>query len=101
MEKLKRKLIFAVAGPLVWLVLGLILLWAARNVSGFADFYVKYIYPFWVHTLGRIWGVLPFSVVEFVLYALILIVFVKAIAGIVLMLLKKKQPVKTLMRGAV
>jgi len=99
MEKVKRKRIFAVAVPLVCFVLGLTLLWAARNISGVADFYVKNIYPLWVHTLGRFWGLLPFSVVEFVLYVLILIVLVNVIIGMVLVLLKKKRIVKTLIRG--
>ena len=44
------------------------LLWAARNVAGFAEWYSKTVYPVIVGIIGRFWGVLPISIVELMLY---------------------------------
>lgn len=44
------------------------LLWAARAAAGFAEWYSRTIYPVLVAVIGRIWGILPFSGVEFLLY---------------------------------
>lgn len=44
------------------------LLWAARAVKGFAEWYSRTIYPVLVAVIGRFWGILPVSVVEFLLY---------------------------------
>lgn len=45
------------------------LLTAARKVPGFAEWYSRTIYPCLVATIGRVSGLVPFSVVEFGLYA--------------------------------
>ena len=44
------------------------LLWAARRVTGFAEWYSRTIYPVLVETIGRFWGIIPVSVVEIFLY---------------------------------
>ena len=52
------------------------LLWAARAVTGFAEWYNRTVYPVLVSVIGRFWGVLPFSVVEMLLYGgIVLLVF--------------------------
>lgn len=40
----------------------------ARNVAGFGQWYASVVYPFWVGTIGRIFGEFPFSVIEILLY---------------------------------
>lgn len=37
---------------------------AAWNLTGFCDWYIKYIMPVWVNTYGRFMGLFPFSVGE-------------------------------------
>ncbi len=44
----------------------------ARTVSGIGDWYAKLIYPVMVGSIGRLSGLFPFAVVEFLSYALIL-----------------------------
>ena len=43
-----------------------------RLVSGFADFYIGHTNAFWVNTLGRLSSIVPFSLVEVLIYVLIL-----------------------------
>jgi len=50
------------------LAVSLCLLLAAWKVNGFADFYVKYIYPAFLETYGRITGLISFSIGEILLY---------------------------------
>lgn len=47
---------------------GFALLLAARKVPGFAEWYSKTVYPVLVNTIGRFFGIFPFSVVEIGLY---------------------------------
>lgn len=51
---------------------GLGLLFTAQNSSSFSDWYTVHIYPLLVHTIGRFFGLFPFSFVEMALYAAIL-----------------------------
>lgn len=47
--------------------------------TSFCDFYVKRIFPLWVETYGRLTGLLPFSVGEWMLYlaaVLLVVLFV-------------------------
>ena len=60
----------AAAGGIL-LVAALVLQLCARQVSGFATWYAHHIYPALVGTIGRFFGIFPFSVVEFLLYILI------------------------------
>lgn len=43
----------------------------ARNLPGFAQWYVTVIYPFLVATVSRLFGLFPFSVTEMILYMFI------------------------------
>lgn len=47
---------------------GSLLLVASWQVNGFADIYVKYIYPVFLETYGRLTGLVGFSVGEIMLY---------------------------------
>ncbi len=58
-------------------VLALLVLICTRYVPGAADWYTRNIYPLFVSTLGRVSGWFPFSVVEVLLYALLIAVFIR------------------------
>lgn len=49
------------------------LLWSARTVNGFAEWYSRSVYPVLVSVIGRFWGVFPFSAVEVLLYGGVLL----------------------------
>ncbi len=57
---------------LILLILGLNLL--AWNSSAFCDWYIAYIFPIWLNTYGRITGLFPFSVGEWMIVAGIVLV---------------------------
>lgn len=69
---------YAAAGG-VLLVAAIILQVAARNISGFATWYAHRIYPMLVGSIGRFFGIFPFSVVEICLYLLIILSIVYAV----------------------
>ncbi len=62
----KRSLLAGV----ILLAVSAALLAAARKLPGFADWYTVHIYPIWVGLLGRIFGLVPFSAAEIILYLL-------------------------------
>lgn len=55
------------------LVLTVVLQVCARTLPGFGTWYAHHIYPWIVGSLGRVTGLVPFSVVEMGLYGLILL----------------------------
>lgn len=66
----KRKIII----PAILLAWSALLLTMSWKVAGFSDFYVKYIFPIWGNTYGRVFSFLPFSVGELLIYGSILYV---------------------------
>ena len=68
MKKIK---IGIVTGSILF-ILAVILLWAANHVGGFAQWYSVVIYDAFVSIFARIYGIFPFSVVEILLYLLII-----------------------------
>ena len=54
----------------------------SRIWKGFSNFYVNQIFPVWVETYGRLTGLFPFSVGEWMLYLAVLLVFALAAGGI-------------------
>lgn len=69
---------YASAGA-AFLAAVLVLQVAARNSSSFATWYAHHVYPVLVGIIGRFFGIFPFSVVEIVLYLLILLSVVYAV----------------------
>ena len=65
----------------------------------FADWYSSHIYPAWVNTIGRIMGIFPFSVVEMLLYMVIVVLVVTLIRSIVLAHKKHKGAMRRWCRG--
>lgn len=82
----------------LWII-SLLLLWISRGVSGFAQFYANHIYPIWVQTVGRVLGWFPFSVVEMLLYLMIIGIIVLLILGVIHMLQRKDAWYWILFRG--
>lgn len=94
MKKIGKKDIRIAAAGGALLLLALILQLAARRIPGFADWYAHRIYPVLVGTIGRIFGIFPFSVVEICLYLLIFGCFVY-----VVFLIRKKRNLLRLVSG--
>lgn len=61
-----------VLAALICLAGGIALLAAAAFIPGFAQWYATVVYPLYVGSVGRLTGIFPFSVVEFLLYGLLL-----------------------------
>lgn len=76
--------------PGAMILLAVILNILGRVWEGFSDFYVKHIFPLWVETYGRITGIFPFSVGEWMLYLAVLLVFALAAGGILLLIMRRK-----------
>ena len=58
---------------------------AARLFPGFAEWYAVQVYPLIVGTLGRLCSLVPFSVAEILLYAVLLLI----LAGLILILTRR------------
>ncbi len=71
------EIFFIIAG--VCFAAAFALLAAARKIQGFADMYAETVYPVLVGTVGRFFGIFPFSVVEIGLYALVAFIIVSAV----------------------
>ncbi|MCC8139383.1 MAG: DUF3810 domain-containing protein [Lachnospiraceae bacterium] len=61
---------------LALLLLSGLLLFCARTVDDFAEWYAAHIYPVWVNLFGRFFGLFLFSVSELLLYVLLLAVLI-------------------------
>ena len=69
MKKIFKRRLAAAA---VFAAAGLVLRFGARLLPGFSDSYADVMNAFWVGTLGRLSSLAPFSLVEFLIYGLIL-----------------------------
>ena len=54
---------------IILVVLVLVLNVSAWNSTAFCDFYIKHIFPIWVNTYGRVMGLFPISLGEYMLVA--------------------------------
>lgn len=59
----------------------------AWNSAAFCDAYIKYVFPIWVNTYGRLTGVFPFSVGEILLAAGCLCVIIFVLCVLICMML--------------
>ncbi len=78
MNKIKRPFIIYIG---IWAVVFLLNV-VAWNSTAFCDAYIKYVFPVWVNTYGRIMGLAPFSVGELLLGLGILLTVLAAILWI-------------------
>ena len=75
-NKIKQSKIWLFAGCGLFTA-SFLLLYVARNVTGFAQWYAVTVYPVLVSVIGRICGLLPVSVVEISLYIVVLLITVR------------------------
>lgn len=93
-KKLPKWLYYAVPAFLLSLVLTLL----AKNTADFAQWYSTTVYPFFVGTVGRISSVLPFSLCEILLYAVIILAAVGVVFTVIRFVKGKGKRKKLLMR---
>lgn len=74
--KTRTKTYFIIAGMVVLLN---IIAWSSET---FCDWYIRYVFPVWVNTYGRLTGLFPFSVGEWLIVAGVFLV----IAAVILMI---------------
>ena len=77
-RKIKKSLVVYISIAAVLLLLQVIA-WNSRN---FSDAYIAYIFPIWVNTYGRITGIFPFSVGEWMIVAGIVVVVLAVLLGV-------------------
>ena len=92
----KKKIQIKLIAAGICLAAAVLLQLAARNFSGFAEFYAAYIYPVWVNTLGRLMAFFPVSMVEILLYILI---FLSVLWLIRLVFFRKGRRRQTALQG--
>ncbi len=80
MKKMKKWKIIIPAAMILFSVLLNILARASRE---FSMFYVNHIFPLWVETYGRVTGLFPFSVGEWMLYLAVCLVGILILAGFI------------------
>ncbi len=77
-RKVKKSLLVYISIAAVLLLFQVI----AWNSRSFSDAYIAYIFPIWVNTYGRITGIFPFSVGEWMIVAGIVVVVLAVLLGI-------------------
>ena len=70
---------------LFWAVVAAIILLnvLAWNSAAFCDWYIAHIFPIWVNTYGRLTGIFPFSVGEWLIVAGLLLVAAALLIGVI------------------
>ncbi len=72
------------------ILISFLLLYLAQHAAMFADLYSQTVYVFLVNTIGRFFGLFPFSVVEILLYSFVIFWVVYLIVSLVRAVLFKK-----------
>ena len=87
-----HKLIFSI----LLFAISFLALFISHKSSAFADWYSSTIYPLFVSSIGRFFGIFPFSVSEIGLYIFVILLFLSLIrmlvSSIYKMYAKKKDP---------
>ena len=78
--------------PAVLIILSVLLNIIARWSRTFSDYYVNQIFPLWVETYGRVTGLFPFSVGEWMLYLAVLLIVLLLLGGFAFLLLWRCSP---------
>lgn len=93
----RRRLRCRLTAALLLLIISASMMALAAARPQFAEWYAENIYPVFVDTIGRLWGIFPFSVSELVLYILIA-AFVLSLAVMVTKSVKSMKEKKKLRR---
>ena len=87
-----HKLIFSI----LLFAISFLVLFTSHKSSAFADWYSSTIYPLFVSSIGRFFGIFPFSVSEIGLYIFVILLFLSLIRMLVISIYKmyaqKKNP---------
>ena len=75
-SKKEKYVKYRLAAAVLLLVLSAVLMILSANAPGFAEWYSEYIYPLAVNSIGRVSGIVPFSVSEIGIYILLAAFFV-------------------------
>lgn len=76
--------------PAALILLSMLFNLLARGSKDFSEFYVNHIFPLWVETYGRLTGLFPFSVGEWMLYLAVCLVALLALAGLITLAGRRK-----------
>lgn len=76
--KLKKEWIIYIGIAIVTVLINVL----AWNSTAFCDAYIAYIFPIWVNTYGRVTGLFPFSVGEWLFVAGVVLVAVAVLLGL-------------------
>ena len=79
-KRLTKRWIVYISIALVTVLLNVV----AWNSTAFCDAYIAYIFPIWVNTYGRLTGLFPFSVGEWLIVAGVILVLLAVLLGVVL-----------------
>lgn len=89
-NKLKKRKRWKIIIPAALILFSVLLNILARASKGFSEFYVNHIFPLWVETYGRVTGLLPFSVGEWMLYLAVCLVAGLVLFGLITLMLRRK-----------
>lgn len=89
----KKQIIVHIGLSSFFILLSLVLKWAAINVNGFADWYSGKIYPFWQSTLGRVSSLYHFSVLELMLLVIIGYMTLNVFGFVIHIVIKKQEDI--------
>lgn len=93
----RRRLRCRLTAAVLFLIISASMMALAAGKPQFAEWYSENIYPAFVDSIGRLWGIFPFSVSELVLYILIA-AFVLSLAVMVTKSVKSMKEKKKLRR---
>lgn len=89
MKKVKKwKIVIPAALVLCSVLLNIL----ARASQSLSEFYVNQIFPLWVETYGRVTGLFPFSVGEWMLYLAVCLVAILIVAGAITLAGRRRLP---------
>ena len=63
----------------------------AWNSTSFCDWYIANVFPIWVNTYGRLTGMFPFSVGEWLIAAGLVITLIAFVSGIALIFCRRSK----------
>ncbi|MCM1127563.1 MAG: DUF3810 domain-containing protein [Lachnospiraceae bacterium] len=89
MKKLKK---WKIIIPAVLILFSVLLNSLARLSPEFSNYYVNHIFPLWVETYGRVTGLFPFSVGEWMLYLAVCLVVLLVLTGFITLIGRRKLP---------
>ncbi len=69
----------------IWALLVVLMNLAACVIPGLSDCYIRYVFPIWVNSYGRLMDIFPFSVGEWMLAAGVAVVCVALVLGLVML----------------